>query len=451
MAAYAIRAAGLGKQYRLGAAAVRHEDLRSALTALVTAPARNLKRLRALGTFRHADEADTFWALRDVNFDLAHGETLGIIGRNGAGKSTLLKILSRIVSPSTGTATMTGRVGSLLEVGTGFHPELTGRDNVYLNGSILGMDRRYIARRFDEIVAFAGVEAFLDTPVKRYSSGMYMRLAFAVAAHLDPEILIVDEVLAVGDAQFQKKCLGKMDEVSRDGRTVLFVSHNMGAVQSLCRRSLLLHGGRIFAIGDTREVVAQYLDTGNALFSPVTWHAVGTDRGEFAVGGLRARQGGFVTGTVDCRRPFTIEIDYEVRQRVPGARLWLVLRNEKGEALLNTSDYDAAPENADPRATGRFRSAVTIPANLLKTGVIHVTFGCDVRADRIVFAREDVLELEVLDTGLDPGERHLRSGAVAPVLPWELKPLEEDVAHDGAGAAPALTPADVHAGRDAGA
>ena len=218
-----------------------------------------LRRLR-----RSAPRRSDFWALKDVSFEVPPGEVLGVVGRNGAGKSTLLKVLSRITEPTTGRVELRGRVGSLLEVGTGFHPELTGRENIYLNGAILGMKRREIARKFDEIVAFAEVEQFLDTPVKRYSSGMYMRLAFAVAAHLEPEILLVDEVLAVGDAEFQKKCLGKMGDVAGEGRTVLFVSHNMGAVQTVCRRALLLDHGRVKMIGPAEEVVAEYLKAGEA-------------------------------------------------------------------------------------------------------------------------------------------------------------------------------------------
>ncbi|HET7321923.1 MAG TPA: ABC transporter ATP-binding protein [Longimicrobiaceae bacterium] len=262
MSNVAIRVEGLGKRYRIGAAAERHDDLRSALTAAVKSPFRNLSRLRGLARFDEAaEEENTVWALKDVSFEVKHGEVLGIIGRNGAGKSTLLKILSRITEPTTGRVQVHGRVGALLEVGTGFHPELTGRENVYLNGSILGMDKRYIDRKFDEIVEFSGVEKFIDTPVKRYSSGMYLRLAFSVAAHLEPEILVVDEVLAVGDAEFQKKCLGKMGEVAGEGRTVLFVSHNMGAVQQLCARVLLISQGAISRDGETAHVLRDYLDT----------------------------------------------------------------------------------------------------------------------------------------------------------------------------------------------
>ncbi|HEV2844589.1 MAG TPA: ABC transporter ATP-binding protein [Thermoanaerobaculia bacterium] len=249
MSAIALRAQDLGKRYRIASARRRPNTLRDALAG-------SLRRITERGDKR----TETFWALRDVSFEIGRGDVVGIVGANGAGKSTLLKILARITEPTTGKAEVHGRVGSLLEVGTGFHSELTGRENVFLSGAILGMRRAEIARKFDEIVAFAEVERFIDTPVKHYSSGMGLRLAFAVAAHLEPEILIVDEVLAVGDARFQKKCLGKMQEASsREGRTVLFVSHNMSAVQRLCNRCLLLEGGALVHAGPTAEVVARYL------------------------------------------------------------------------------------------------------------------------------------------------------------------------------------------------
>ena len=255
MSSSAISVQSVSKLYRLQHAAAGSQSFRDLLTGLATAP---FKRFRELsGNDRSLED---FWALKDVSFDVREGEVVGIIGRNGAGKSTLLKILSRIVEPTSGEVRMRGRVASLLEVGTGFHPELSGRENIYLNGSILGMKRREIDARFDEIVEFAEIEKFLDTPVKRYSSGMYVRLAFAVAAHLDPEILIVDEVLAVGDAEFQKKCLGKMKEVSAGGhRTVLFVSHNMAAVSALCNRVVLLASGKLVADGEPSSVMAEYM------------------------------------------------------------------------------------------------------------------------------------------------------------------------------------------------
>ncbi len=258
----AIHLEGLGKQYRIGGRQERYRTLRDSLVGAAAAPFRRASRLLRgqAGSAAHMDE--TIWALKDVSLRISPGETVGIIGRNGAGKSTLLKILSRITEPTEGYADIYGRVGSLLEVGTGFHPELTGRENIALNGAILGMKRREIARKFDEIVAFAEVERFIDTPVKHYSSGMYLRLAFAVAAHLEPEILLVDEVLAVGDAAFQKKCLGKMGAVANEGRTVLFVSHSMSAILNLCRTACWLDGGRIRQHGAAAEVVQSYLSEG---------------------------------------------------------------------------------------------------------------------------------------------------------------------------------------------
>ena len=283
MSAIAVRTEQLGKRYRIGQvrrARSTQPTLREAFVDALKAP------------FHPRSEQPVIWALRDVSFELHEGEVLGVIGRNGAGKSTLLKILSRITEPSCGWAELSGRVGSLLEVGTGFHPDLTGRQNVYLNGTILGMDRRDIARRFDEIVAFAGVGEFIDTPVKRYSSGMHVRLAFAVAAHFEPDVMIVDEVLAVGDAEFQRKCLSKMDDVARAGRTVLFVSHNMNAIQRLCTRCILIEQGKIEVDGPTAAVTARYLTEGfarTAASGPLMWislrdveHA-GTGQATFAI------------------------------------------------------------------------------------------------------------------------------------------------------------------------
>jgi len=267
MSDLAIKVKNLSKQYKIGVGKPRHDTLRDALTSAMYAPFRVAAsifngRCSALSAQRSAP-SDTIWALKDVSFDVRQGEVVGIIGRNGAGKSTLLKILSRITEPTTGRAEVYGRMGSLLEVGTGFHSELTGRENIYLNGAVLGMKKAEIDRKFDEIVAFSEVEKFIDTPVKRYSSGMYVRLAFAVAAHLEPEILIVDEVLAVGDTAFQKKCLGKMGSVAKEGRTVLFVSHNMPSIQSLCRRVLLLREGTIMMDGEPYVVISNYLSGGS--------------------------------------------------------------------------------------------------------------------------------------------------------------------------------------------
>lgn len=255
-----IQVEGLGKKYRL-----HHQSRQRYVTLRDTLASKVKGFLRGSASASHLGADEEFWALKDVSFEVAQGEVVGIIGRNGAGKSTLLKILSRITEPTVGRVTLDGRVASLLEVGTGFHPELTGRENIFLNGAILGMTRQEIRGKFDEIVAFAEVERFLDTPVKHYSSGMYVRLAFAVAAHLEPEILVVDEVLAVGDAEFQKKCLGKLKEVSSKGRTVLFVSHQLDTIRSLCTRAIQLHSGGVKMIGEVSEVITSYLRTGRAV------------------------------------------------------------------------------------------------------------------------------------------------------------------------------------------
>jgi lipopolysaccharide transport system ATP-binding protein len=253
-----IKVSNLSKRYRIGAVEKGGKTLRETIMEGMSAPFRNLGRLRRLTSFKNGEETDVIWVLKDVSFEVGEGEVLGIIGKNGAGKTTILKILSRITEPTSGFVEIYGRVSSLLEVGTGFHPELTGRENIFLNGAILGMRKREIERKFDDIVSFAEIDKFLDTPVKRYSSGMYVRLAFAIAAHLEPEVLLVDEVLAVGDIAFQKKCLGKMEEVARGGRTVLFVSHNMGAIRSLCQSAIWLDNGQIVKKGPVDEVVRDY-------------------------------------------------------------------------------------------------------------------------------------------------------------------------------------------------
>jgi lipopolysaccharide transport system ATP-binding protein len=286
-----------------------------------------------------------FYALRDVSFEVRPGEVLGVVGRNGAGKSTLLKVLSRITPPSDGSIRLRGRVGSLLEVGTGFHPELTGRENIYLNGAILGMARAEIQRKFDEIVAFSEVEKFLETPVKRYSSGMYMKLAFAVASHLEPEILLVDEVLAVGDAQFQKKCLGKMNEVSKHGRTVLFVSHNMPAVKGLCSRAILVDGGRIAADGDVDEVVNRYLSAGTDMArTGIIPDAV--PRHQDVAGEARFRSvrmtdlAGAATTQLYFHQPFRLEVECDVLKDIPDGHVEVSVSTTDGLHVLYATTMD---------------------------------------------------------------------------------------------------------------
>jgi lipopolysaccharide transport system ATP-binding protein len=373
---------------------------------------------RLRGGNRSADE--TIWALKDINFEVMPGEVVGIIGRNGAGKSTLLKILSRITRPTKGRFSLNGRVGSLLEVGTGFHSELTGRENVFLNGAILGMSRKEIGSKFDEIVAFAETEKFLDTPVKHYSSGMTVRLAFAVAAHLEPEILIVDEVLAVGDALFQKKCLGKMSEISEAGRTVLFVSHDISAVNAFCERAILLHEGSIAMSGPTREVAAYYLDHANKLYSPITWIKFPEGKSkEIELTAVTIAQRGAQTNIIDCREPFTVTIEYENKKAVRNSRFFLLVRNEKGEPLFTSSDYDLLSDVAIDRRPGKFVSTISLPGGLFKTGSYYGTVGADIKYERIIFAENDIFHFDVFESGDDThAVRHTRVGIIAPLLPW---------------------------------
>ena len=364
MSGIAIRVENLSKAYRIGVTEQRHETFMGAASAFVCAPFKNFREVRNLRRFTEVKTADgrskmadgtslnshltsspsspddVFWALRDVCFEVKHGEALGIIGRNGAGKSTLLKILSRITEPTKGRAVIYGRVGSLLEVGTGFHPDLTGRENVYLNGTILGMKKREVDARFDEIVDFSGVEKFIDTPVKRYSSGMRVRLAFSVAAYLEPAILIVDEVLAVGDAEFQKQCLGKMSEVAGSGRTVLFVSHNMAVVNQLCDRCIALRDGRINFDGATREGIDAYFKTtgrdgDSAVFSAdVDTKRPGSKRGRIAKVEITDEQGR-LGNHYGIGEPFLVRLHAQFHERIPRLSMGLEFASSGGVPLLN--------------------------------------------------------------------------------------------------------------------
>jgi lipopolysaccharide transport system ATP-binding protein len=373
MSDIAIHVENLSKQYRIGAHQ-SNRNFREALEDAFKAPFRRAGKLLRGHAAGAADLDEIIWALKDVSFKINQGETVGIIGRNGAGKSTLLKIISRITEPTEGFAEMRGRMGSLLEVGTGFHPELTGRENIYLNGAILGMKKAQIRQKFDEIVAFSEVEKFIDTPVKHYSSGMYLRLAFAVAAHLDPEILVVDEVLAVGDAQFQKKCLNKMQDVGQEGRTVLFVSHNMAAINRLCRRTILINEGSVSLDGPSQEVIGSYLIGEQGPQAVREWpnamEAPGAD-----VARLRAvrvkLEDGQVTTLVDIRQPVIIEMDYEVIK--PGYVLLphFELFNGEGIPIFISLDQDPLWRGRQ-RPEGLFVSQALIPGNLLSEGMVFV-------------------------------------------------------------------------------
>lgn len=429
MSQAAIRVQGLGKRYQIGALQQRHRFLGDHLIASVTSPLRRaVSRVRPSNdNGAHARAAETFWALRDVSFEVTHGEVLGIIGRNGAGKSTLLKILSRITKPTTGRVELFGRVGSLLEVGTGFHNELTGRENIFLNGAILGMRRAEIARKFDEIVAFAEVEEFIDTPVKHYSSGMYMRLAFAVAAHLEPEILIVDEVLAVGDAAFQEKCLGKMDQVTKQGRTVLFVSHNMAAVHSLCRNCILLDKGRIARYGSTAEVVPHYLQKHAEQHSTYAWTepttAPGNDKAHLSAIRL-LDSSGMPNLKFRLSEPVTIQIDYTVH--VPNTRwnISLSLYSAEGVYVLASPSHTDSTWYQQPHPVGRFRSECVLPPHLLNEGRYDLTLLLVENGREVVAQVERIVSLEMVDLGESRGGFYdFWGGVVRPRLNWQTSQI----------------------------
>lgn len=401
MSQVAISAQGLGKHYRIAQSRRDDDTLRD---AVVTGVRRAADAVTALVRGDDRNSGKSFWALRDVSFAVAPGEVVGIIGANGAGKTTLLKILSRITEPTVGEATVYGRVGSLLEVGTGFHPDLSGRDNVYLNGAILGMTRREIARKFDEIVAFAEVEAFLDTPVKHYSTGMYLRLAFAVAAHLEPEILIVDEVLAVGDAAFQKRCLGKMDSVAREGRAILFVSHNMDAVQRLCTRCLHIDKGTIVRDGAVAAVLAGYRSSSDDRPRPDSWIdlTAADRRGSAAAQFVAARFSGGPHGSGGDPRPFgplefDLQIDSDADRTVQS--LAAVIRSYSGTKLVDTNT--AAQGVSVHLKKGRNALTIRIAALNLNPGVytVGLWLAGSIAAATLIDHVEAAFDIEVVPDG----------------------------------------------------
>jgi len=416
----AITVEGLSKQYRIGARAAR-KTFREALTDSLATP---FRRLRSFGRSSHR-EADHIWALRDVSFEVQHGEVLGIVGSNGAGKSTLLKILSRITDPTSGGAVISGRVASLLEVGTGFHQELTGRENIFLSGAILGMTRREIRAKFDEMVEFSGVEKFVDTPIKRYSSGMQVRLGFAVAAHLEPEILLVDEVLAVGDAAFQKRCLGKMDEVARGGRTVLFVSHNMAAVNRLCHRGVWLDGGAVRMIAPAETATTAYLSDGAEAEGERRWTCdeEGGGNGKFRLRAVRVRdQQGSVRRSVDVQSPFCVEIEYEHAKPIAGLRVGFRLLSSDGTVVFSSTDRDGEGRGRPDRPAGAFVSRCEVPGEFLNKGQYSISVGVDVPMIEPILFVHNALSFSVESTGgVVGGVPDNRLGVVCPSLPWSVE------------------------------
>jgi len=416
----AIKVENLSKLYRIGQL-VGYKTLRESLMWVATTP---LRRLRSTSHEPSAmsHQPNTIWALKDISFEVKRGEAVGIIGRNGSGKTTLLKILSRITAPTEGYAEVHGRIGSLLEVGTGFHPELTGRENIYLNGAVIGMKKAEVERKFDEIVSFAEIEKFLDTPVKRYSSGMYVRLAFSVAAHLEPEILLVDEVLAVGDAAFQKKCLGKMSNVASEGRTVLFVSHNMAAVLSLCGSGILLEAGEIRGAGSIQHVVDAYLSEaikleGEVIF-PEDRPRPHTELKFVAVRILDSD--GHPKAYVDLLKGFILEIEYEVLQPVRSAEIAFELWNSMGTCVLCSSDLDTNPEDSiNTKTPGRYRASCLIEPAYLRPGRYWIDLASNIPNIQVLDQVHSAIALEVVDSGSAESKLSRgRRGIIAPILKW---------------------------------
>jgi lipopolysaccharide transport system ATP-binding protein len=423
MSRIAISAHELSKEYRLGQLSGGYSTLREDIVQLAGA---------VTGRRRGAARRETIWALRGVSFDVEEGEVIGLIGRNGAGKSTLLRILSRITEPTSGYADVRGRVGSLLEVGTGFHPELTGRENVFLNGATLGMTRKEIARKFDEIVDFSGVERFIDTPVKRYSTGMYVRLAFAVAAHLEPEILLVDEVLAVGDAEFQRKCLGKLEDVTQEGRTIVFVSHNMSAIRGLCKRALFIDGGEIVFDGPTEQTVAKYLEQ-----AVVTGAVVQGEELERRMQGLirrddplvRCRELALLDETGRPSREFKsdqeiqLAVTFECLQEVTDLQLVALLTDSDNLVLLRTEQADdLSSREHHVLAPGTYRAVCTIPPNLFGERRLYVSvFLAVLHTEHLDFRQ--ILSFDVEFVGYNNNfSVHSKQAYFRPELEWELTP-----------------------------
>jgi len=427
----AIRVDHLGKRYRIGAMQTKfhYGMFRDVLMDVAMTPVHVFRSMTGK-SMRGAENFSYIWALNDVSFDVQEGQVLGIIGRNGAGKSTLLKVLSRVTEPTKGTVSVRGRVGSLLEVGTGFHPELTGRENIYLNGAVLGMKRSETERKFDEIVAFSEVEQFIDTPVKRYSSGMYLRLAFAVAAHLEPEILVVDEVLAVGDAEFQKKCLGKMGDVAQQGRTVLFVSHNMSAILRLTQEAIVIEKGQLVKRAATPDAVDYYLSAGHADAGERIWEAdeVPPNAAPFMPISLRLKdRRGRIVDTIRSTEPATLEFEYQLSAPTTGLRVGFYLSTMRGEYVLTSFDTDEPVqfEKFSARKAGRYVSRCVIPADLFNDGRYALGVNASSFGVRRYFMDENALAFNVDISGA-PGTHwpELRVGPIRPRLEWKIEKLD---------------------------
>ena len=415
-----ISTENISKAFYIGSKEETSDSLMGAISNVLMSPLRNWKQLRKLNTFDQKDDAssDIYWALKDVSFEVRDGEVLGIIGRNGAGKSTLLKVLSRITEPTRGKVKIRGRVSSLLEVGTGFHPDLSGRENIYLNGTILGMTKREIDRKFDEIVDFSGVERFLDTPIKRYSSGMKVRLAFAVAAHLEPEILIIDEVLAVGDAEFQKKCMGKMQDVAQGGRTVLFVSHSMAAIEALCNKGIVLEAGSVAYDGPVDGAIEKYLEQLESIGTRREWTKANAPQDDlFRLFKVEAVNGFDPSRPCLIDEPTDLVIDYELLRDHPKISFSIHLHTQGICAFVGGT-------NGVPQTAGKYRTTCRVPGGLLNTNNYSVT----------VFLISNTTELRIIEReaiAFNAEEHQGREdylghviGAVRPKLEWNTESLD---------------------------
>jgi lipopolysaccharide transport system ATP-binding protein len=427
----AIIVEDVSKIYRIGTKEETHENIVSATFDFLKSPLKNYRKYRSLYKFddlvlkedsneqKNMSE-DIIWALKDVSLKVGKGEVVGLIGRNGAGKSTLLKILSRITAPTSGCAKINGKISSLLEVGTGFHPELTGRDNVYLNGTILGMHKKEIDRKFDDIVDFSGVAKYIDTPVKRYSSGMSLRLAFSVAAHLDSEIMIIDEVLAVGDAEFQSKCIKRMDTVTKEGKTVIFVSHNMAAIAQLCNRVIWLDQGRVVKSGPTETIVSEYLSSGKN--SQAQWEDLeASDNSQpTKIRSVKVLcENGDPVTTVSFSKDFCIEIVYDVNETIRNHSITFYLYNSQGVLLFESIDSDSNKQYYEKKP-GRYRSLCNLPSHLLKPGTYYmdvISFVMKVKQHEVI---KRAVEFDILEVGYFPEGRY---GVVTPLLKWQIEPI----------------------------
>jgi len=422
MSNLAVEVHHIGKRYRIGAAPASYRTFRETLIDTLSNPGKR--------GFGRMTDGNSFWALKDVSFEVKQGQAIGIVGRNGAGKSTLLKILSRVTEPTVGSALIRGRVGSLLEVGTGFHPELTGRENIYLNGAILGMKHSEIDKKLDEIIAFSEVEEFIDTPVKRYSSGMYLRLAFAVSAHLEPEVLVVDEVLAVGDAEFQRKCLGKMSDVANDGRTVLFVSHNMSAIARLTTETIVLEKGQVIYQAPTVEAVDYYLSHGFTQGGERNWNEEERLEAKAPFVPLAMRvlnDQGSVSDTVRATESFAVEFDYRLDEAITGLRVGFYLISTRGEFIFTSFDVDDPQKYNDysTRQAGTYRSRCLIPGDLLNEGKYVIGVNASTFRIRRYFHDEQAIAFHVDGTG-SAGTQwpEARSGLIRPRLQWDIEGMD---------------------------